>query len=183
MSKTASGMFEEGGGAYIWNVYKYNVHTVQSSMKKTNDRPSESISISCGNGLFQENSFCYVRESEHQKYSFQIFGTNICSSMTITYCSIVNQNEQRDGSFSFFSQMKSQNNVMLVVLCTEIILFHRGFAFLYHVENAKKFDYFHDCCSDFSLNANCFKGQNKDSCQVKTMTTSFPPSEPLNCKK
>ena len=54
MSKTASGMFEEGGGAYIWNVYKYNVHTVQSSMKKTNDRPSESISISCGNGLYQE---------------------------------------------------------------------------------------------------------------------------------
>jgi len=93
--------------------------------------------------------------------------------MTITYCSIVNQNEQRDGSFSFFSQMKSQNNVMLVVLCTKMILFHRGFAFLHHVENAKKFDYFHDCCSDFSLNANCFKGQNKDSCQVKTKTTSF----------
>ena len=55
MSKTAFGMFEKGGeGAYIWNVYKYNVHTVQSSMKKTNDRPSESISISCGNGLYQE---------------------------------------------------------------------------------------------------------------------------------
>ena len=62
---------------------------------------------------------------------------------------------------------------MLVVLCTEIILFHMGFAFLHQVENAKKFDYFHDCCSDFSLNANCFKGQNKDSCQVKTKTTSF----------
>ena len=128
-------------------------------------------------------SFCYVRESEHQKYSFQIFGTNICSSMTNTYCSIVNQNDQRDGSFSFFSQMKSQNNVMLVVLCTEIILFHMGFAFLHQVENAKKFDYFHDCCSDFSLNANCFKGQNKDSCQVKTKTTSLVPSKPLNCKK
>ena len=47
-------------------------------------------------------SFCYVRESEHQKYSFQIFGNNICSSMTNTYRSIVNQNDQRDGSFSFF---------------------------------------------------------------------------------
>jgi len=79
--------------------------------------------------------------------------------------------------------MKLQNNVMLAVLCTEMILFHMGFAFLHQVENAKKFDYFLDCCSDFSLNANCFKGQNKDSCQVKTMTTSFPPSEPLNCKK
>ena len=86
--------------------------------------------------------------------------------------------------FHFFvSQMKSQNNVMLVVLCTEIILFHMGFAFLHQVENAKKFDYFHDCCSDFPLNANCFKGQNKDSCQVETKTTSFLPSEPLNCKK
>ena len=60
---------------------------------------------------------------------------------------------------------------------------HRGFAFLHQVENAKKFDYFHDCCSDFSLNANCFKGQNKYSCQVKTKTTSLLPSKPLNCKK
>lgn len=109
-------------------------------------------------------SFCYVRKSEHQKCSFQIFGNNIFSSMTNTYRSIVSQNEQRDGSFS---QMKSQNNVMLVVLCTEIILFHMGFAFLHQVKNAKKFDYFHDCCSDFSLNANCFKGQNKDSYPVK----------------
>ena len=47
-------VWKGGEGAYIWNVYKYNVHTVQSSMKKTNDRPSESISISCGNGLYQE---------------------------------------------------------------------------------------------------------------------------------
>jgi len=91
MSKTASGMFEEGGGAYIWNVYKYNVHTVQSSMKKTNDRPSESISISCGNGLYQEKFLLcsWITKNTLSKYLETIFAaqwqihTAVLSTRTI----------------------------------------------------------------------------------------------------
>ena len=178
MSKTASGMFEEGD-AYITNVYKYNVHTVQSSMKKTNDRPSESISISCGNGLYQEKFLLcsWIRTPKILFPNIWKQYLQLNDKYIPQYC----QPERSEGWFVII--FVSQNNVMLVVLCTEIILFHMGFAFLHQVENAKKFDYFHDCCSDFSLNANCFKGQNKDSCQVETKTTSFLPSEPLNCKK
>ena len=123
-------------------------------------------------------SFCYVRESP------KILFPNIWKQylqLNDKYIPQYCQPERSEGWFVII--FVSQNNVMLVVLCTEIILFHMGFAFLHQVENAKKFDYFHDCCSDFSLNANCFKGQNNDSCQVETKTTSFLPSESLNCKK